>query len=446
MSAETTQEVFEAHSQKQYDLITSKESLTLAITGTQWGKSRSGALWIGKQISDCTESNVNFLLCSPSYKIMNQSMAPYFLDLLRGRGTYNKTESVFEMPDKRRVYLRTETDPDSIVGIPNVMAGWLDELGKMRLYFWENYKARILAKGGRTLGTTSPYSLNWLWKDYIKPYKKGLKRDFKLIEASSWESPYHELYDESKRIKAKAEMDARRFQMLFGGEFGQMAGLVYDCFEETTNVCAPLRLPNGTVFYAGIDWGHTEPFVIVVRAITPDHKHYQISEFYKTGMTVPEQMQIAKQKMALFNIRQFYCGHERPENILYFNQNGIPAVGVPEKDIQVGTDLHYELIKTRRYQVFSGTSPQTLDEYETYHYPEPEDLHPDQDSEDQLPVGQNDHCMSANRFVTLKTHRSGHRLKPFVPEETSFSSKRAETQEQRLRRLMRPVSIRAEQD
>jgi hypothetical protein len=210
----------------------------------------------------------------------------------------------------------------------------------------------------------------------------------------------------------QGQMDPRRFEMLFGGEWGQQAGLVYNCFDEDENICAPLKLPPGTTFFGGIDWGFTEPFVIVVRAITPEGLHYQVSEFYKTGLNILQQVDIARQKMHTFGIKTFFCGHERPENILLFNQKGIPSVAVPERNIQVGTDLHYELIKTRKYKLFEGSSPHTRDEYEVYHYPEPEELKVDDDAKEQSPVGQNDHCMSANRFVTLRTYRSTLKYRP----------------------------------
>lgn len=434
--------IFEPHSKKQSVLIRSNHEITLAATGTQWGKSKGGALWIKRQIFEHREQGSNFLLAAPSYKIMNQSMLPYFLHYMKDYGHFAKTDAVFEMNHRRRVYLRTETDPDSIVGIPDLKAGWLDEAGKLRLYFWENYQARAAAQGARTLLTTSPYSRNWIYQQFIKPGKEGLlnQTEINLIQAPSWENPFHELHDPEKRRKMRLKMDPRRFDMLFGGEWGQMAGLVYDCFDEQLNQCEEFRLPNGTVFYGGVDWGHTEAFAFIIRAVTPDSQHYQVSEFYKSGMNILDQLAICKQKMQLWGIKQFWCGHERPENILLFNSHGVPAIGVPEKDIRIGTDLHYELVKSRRYKLFKGKNPHTLDEYETYHYPEVIDLKPDQDAKEQKPVGQFDHCMSANRFVTLKTYRSSVR-KPHTPDE-DHSPNRAETQADRLRRLTRPVSVR----
>lgn len=386
---------FNAHSEKQFNLIKSKSRLTIAGTGVQWGKSIAGSYWMLMQLAEFTDKEDTFLLMAPNYKIMSQSMLPYFVRLMNGfgLGEYHKADAAYVLWDGRTVYCRTATDPDSIVGIPRVRAYWLDEAGKVPLYFHENILGRAATVGARGLYTTSPYSRNWLFKDYIKPKEKGELPDVTLIRAASWENKYHTLYHLEERQKMQAAMDPRRFEMLFGGEWGKQTGLVYDCFDEELNTCDEQRLPPGTIYYAGIDWGHTEPFVITVRGITPDNQHYQVSEFYKTGMTVPEQAAVARQKMVTYNIRHFYCGADRPENILLFNQKGIPAVAVPEKDIQVGTDLHYELIKTRAYKIFRGTSPHTIDELETYHYPEPKDLDPDKNEKIGTPVGQNDHCV-----------------------------------------------------
>lgn len=436
ISSAAPQAHFSPHSDKQSNLIFSEAELTVAATGTQWGKSCAGALWMVNQIWDYPEPDAAFIIASPTYKIMAQSVIPYFIKAMEGAGEYLKGDGVFKLTTGGNVYFRTETDPDSIVGIPKARAYWLDEAGKVSLYFHENLQARAASVGAKGLYTTSPYSRNWLYKDYIVPYQKGERDDILLIQAASWENPYHSLHDPERRNKMRNTMDPRRFEMLFGGQWGKQAGLVYDCFDDDFNITDPLRLPAGTTFYAGVDWGHTEPFVIVVRAITPDHQHFQVSEFYKTNMTILDQIKIAKQKQQVFSIKHWYCGHERPENILLFNQNGLPASGVPEKDIQPGTDLHYELIKTGRYKLFKDSSPYTIDEYETYHYPEPQDLKPDQDSEDQSPVGQNDHCMSANRFVTLKTYRRGHTSRPFVPNEEP-EDRQQETQEKRFERLLR---------
>lgn len=428
---------FVPHSTKQEELILSDAEETIAATGTQWGKSQAGALWMKRQIHTFNDPSDNFIIGAPTYKIMQQSMVPYFLHYMEGYGDYSKSDGVFKLKRAGTVYFRTETDPDSIVGIPNVKAGWLDEAGKLRLYFYQNYQARAASRGARTLLTTSPYSRNWLYKEKVKPFLEGkLQSDkVKLIRAASWENPYHSLHDPQKRAEMRAQMDPRMFDMIFGGEWGQMAGLVYDCWDDEENLVSAFEMPVGTKYVAGIDWGYyPDPFVLKVRAITPDGRHYGVSEFVKTRFTITDIAQVTKQKRETFGVSVFYCDPSQPGYIEELNRAGCTAIGA-DNDIRRGLDLHYELIKTRRYKEFRGACPFSVDERETYHYPEPEDLGPDDNSKEMLPVDQNNHCMDVDRYLTIMTYRSNLRTSPKVPTEQT--GPRQETIEQRLRRLKR---------
>jgi phage terminase large subunit len=413
---ESDPETFKSHSAKQDALISSDEETTVAASGTQWGKSQGGAIWMKRQCHTFTDSRDNFVIGAPTYKILQQSTIPYFLHVMRGCGEYLRADAIFRISGGGTVYFRTETDPDSIVGIPRTRAGWLDEAGKLRLYFWQNYQARAAAMGALTLLTTSPYSRNWLYKEIVKPHEQGKPRPrTKLIRAASWENPYHMLSDPIRRAQMRASMDARRFDMLFGGEFGQMAGLVYDCFDDAENQVDPFQLPTGTKYYAGVDWGfNPDPFVIKVRAITPDGRHYSVSEFYKTGLTLPDMVEVARQKKETYGIKAFYCDPSQPGSIEEFNRRGLVTLPA-DNDINRGVGLHYELIKLRKFKLFKGLNPNTLDEYETYHYPEPEDLEPDQDAKPEKPVKQNDHCADADRYVTISTYRTANKHTPKVP-------------------------------
>jgi hypothetical protein len=422
-----------AHSEKQDDLIFSDSDITIGATGTQWGKSQGGSLWLKRQIHTDFNPKANFIIGAPTYKILQQSALPYFLEVMDGFGKYKQGEDRLQIHGGGSVYMRTETDPDSVVGIPNVKAGWLDEAGKLRLYFIENYLARIAAKGAKSLWTTSPYGRNWIFKNFIKPALAGRfpKSKVNLIQAASWENPYHELHDPVKRAEMRKFMDPKRFNMLFGGEWGQMIGLVYDCFDEEANQVEPFDLPSGTQYFGGVDWGYTDPFVLTVRAITSDGRHYQVSEFYKTGLTISDMIEVARQKKRVFHIERFYCDPSQPGSIEEFNRAGLPAVGA-DNDIRRGIDLHYELLKTRKLKYFRGLNPYTLDELDSYHYPEPKDLGPDQDSNDQLPVGQNDHCLDTGRYITISTYRSGFKSTPKAPQESL-----RQTREQRTEWLKR---------
>lgn len=350
-------------------------------------------------------------------------MLPYFLHYMRGLGEYNSSDAVFKLYTGASVYCRTGTDPDSVVGIPKVRAIWGDEAGKFTLYFWENIQARADAVGARVLLTTSPYSLNWLYKDILKPYKNGKRPDVKVIEAASWENPYHSLHDPVKREKRRSEMDPRRFDMIFGGQFGRMQGLVYDCWDDFENIVDAFQLPVGTQYFGGIDWGFTDPFVFKVRAITPDGMHYGISEFYKTGLIEDDMVKAVLQKCQTFPIKTIFCDPSQPGHIEALNRAfgrfkiSSSAVGA-ENDIRSGIDAHYNLIRQRRYKEFRDACPLSIDERENYHYPEPEDLGPDDDRKEQLPVDQYNHTMDVDRYLTAGTKHVVKDKMPRLPEST----------------------------
>lgn len=407
--------VFKPHSIQQSLALRSTAPITLLATGIQFGKTTVGALWLKQMMHRFTDKEDNFIVVSPTYKILQQSTLPPILRFMDGYGTYHRQDQVFDMQEGGRCYFRTGTDPDSIVGITNVRAVYGDEAGLFSLYFWENIQARAAFKSAPIMLTTSPYSLNWIYQEIILPKQRdeNARPDVLYIKARSTDNPYFPL-DYYERMRET--MDDRRFRSMFGGDWEKMAGLVYDCFDEQLNTCKSFNLPPGTKFYAGVDWGTTAPFALVVRAITPDGLHYQVSEIYKTGLTVLDMIQMAKAKLQAFPIELFYCDPAQPGHIMEFNRAGLPAVGA-NNEIRFGIDLHYDLIKAGRYRVFhdhKDDNRYTLDEYRSYHYPSLQETDQDTKIVDNLPVKQKDHAMDANRYVTMHTYTGDFRKDPTI--------------------------------
>lgn len=377
-----------------------------------------------------TDQEDNFIITSPTYPIFKQSTLPPFLAFMDGLGRYDRKEECFIMNRGGTCWFRTGKNPDSVVGITNVRAILCDEAGLYSLYFWENIQGRSSFCKAPVRIVTSPYSLNWLYRDFIKPKRRkdNFLPDVELIQASSQENPHFpaDEFDEKKRT-----MDVRRFNMMYGGEFDKMQGLVYDCFDEDLNGSELFNFPNGTQFFGGIDWGYTEPFVLVLHAVLPNGMRFQISETYRSGLTLPEIGEICMQKMRTWNVSRFYADPSQPGSIEYLNRLGCTTVAA-NNDIRVGIDIFYELIKSRNYKVIKGTSPHTIDEFDTYHYPDPKDLKPDQSSKEANPVGQNDHALDANRYVIVMTHRSNVKLIPKLP-----TTEKQRTEEQKIKGLLK---------
>lgn len=429
---------FTPHSEKQERALFSTKKIIALCTGLQYGKTTCGAVFIRRLIHIHNDPTDAFLIVAPTYKIMHQSTWPAFKTVMDGIGRYSKVDACYYIKDGPTVYMRTATDPDSIVGITNVQGIWGDEAGLFSLLTWENMQGRAAFKNCQIILTTTPYSRNWVYKELIMPTEKGIRDDVEYIRALSIENPYFPMESYYSRKKV---MDPRRFAMLFGGDWGKKQGLVYDCFEEEYNVCEPFELPAGTVIVAGVDWGYNDPFVIMVRAITPDNEHYEVSEFYKTQLRLPQMIDMAARLKKIWGIQRFYCDPSQPGYIAEFNANGLTAIGA-DNSIDIGIERHYELIKSRRYKVFKGQVKYLLDEYESYHYEEPKDLRPDQKARESKPVDANNHCSDATRYVSIHTHKGQINHVPTVPGERPFE--KGLTRGRELTRLLKKPNEQSE--
>jgi hypothetical protein len=241
--------IFKPHTIKQQTAIYSEHPITAVTTGIQWGKTKSGAVWLKRLIHKHNSRSDNFIITAPTYKVLNQSTLPTFMEIMEGCGILNKSDAMFSVFGGGKVFFRTATDPDSIVGMTNVRAIWGDEAGKYSLYFWDNLEGRAAFKRAQIMLTTSPYSLNWLYTRLVKPTLKKERDDILLIQASSIENPYFpaDIYE-----KRKLTMDERRFNAMYNGNFEKMQGLVYDCFSDD-NKTANADLSHAR-YFGGIDF------------------------------------------------------------------------------------------------------------------------------------------------------------------------------------------------
>lgn len=378
----------------------SSKPITICSTGIQWGKSTVGAMFIKMLMHKYTDARDNFLITAPTYKIMQQATLPEFLRVMEGCGEYSKVDAVFKMHHGGTCWMRTGTDADSVVGITNVRGAWGDEAGLFSLYFHENIQARASIKEAPIIYTTSPYSLNWIYTDYIRPKLKGkLAEDVEIIQARSNENPF---FPAAEYERKKRTMDPRRFNMIYGGEYHKIEGLVYDCFDQDVHVIPRKELDHKTVYVAGVDWGFTNPSCIMVLAVTPTDGVFLVHEVYKSGQTINDLVEIAQKLKSLYNIERFYCDPSSPHNISEFNKHKLTALGA-DNDIRPGIDAFYEMIRNNKFHVFDGKAPHFLDEISIYHYPAPVDVTADKDIKETLPVKQSDHaCLVGDSKIMTK--------------------------------------------
>ena len=399
--------------------------------GIQAGKTVSGAMRTKMYMHKYRDSTDNFIITAPTYKIMSQATLPEFLRIMRGYGEYSKGDGVFKMHNGGTCYMRTATDPDSVVGITKVRHIHGDEAGLYPLYFHENLQARASFMQAPICYTTSPYSLNWLYTDYIKKIMAINKKiasggvlteqeatmiaEVELIQMRSKDNPY---FPDEEYERKRASMDPRRFNMIYGGNFERMEGLVYDCFRDDLHVIEPETMPDKTIYIAGVDWGYTNPACILVFAISPDGKVYLVNEFYKSQQSIADMVLVAERFKKMYGIERFYCDPSSPANITEFNKAKLTAIPA-NNDIRSGIDATYELITSNKFRVFAGRAPNFLDEVTVYHYPTDQDIHADKDVKEKLPVKQYDHSMDAARYPLYALKLTGVRKRNMMMPGTT---------------------------
>jgi PBSX family phage terminase large subunit len=309
------------------------------------------------------------------------------------------------------------TDNDSVEGATNVKGIWIDEAGKIRYNAWINLFARSSFSQCPIFITTTPYALNWLYKEIYLPWLQKTRDDIEIIQFRSCDNPYFpkEEYDNQKRI-----LDPRVFEMRYGGTFQRMAGLVYPELDELNYIEDSKPAANFFEYYAGVDIGFSNPFAVTIRAIKKDGtQDIQVAEFYRSFLNPVERTNVLKQLHQVYNFKQCFIDSAHPDDIALFSSAGLPATGVVKgaNSVAFGIQLHQEIIKTKVYRIIATKCPNTLDEYSTYHYQEKEDTLEKNIKED--PVQVKDHLMDANRYVTMMTVNLRNKAKaPFKPEKT----------------------------
>lgn len=388
--------------ESQMQAFTSTARIIACIAGKQGGKTTIGGLWSRAKASADFGEEDNAIIAAPNYKIFSQSTYPKFREFFPSSlGRMDKKDMAYKVNGGGTIYLRSMHDPDSCEGITNVKWIWGDEAGKMRVKAWNNLNGRAAFKQAPIFLTTTPYALNWLYKDVYKPFVAGKLKDTQVIQWYSIDNPY---FPKAEYERQKSILDPRIFRQFYHASFEKMHGLVYPDLDEEKNFEDPF-IPNPRDYFicGGIDFGYQNPFAVSVRALhRREPRDYQVAEFYETRMLKDQIIEKLKQLMARHGIEVFYADSEDPGMIAEISAAGIPVMPVKKgKDsVQNGIIIHGSLIKSGEYKLLRGQNPNTEDEYSTYHYPEDAEV---DENKPELPVKDSDHLMDSNRYVSMST-------------------------------------------
>lgn len=356
-------------------------------------------MWILTEISK--NPTGNFLIGAPSHKILQQSTMEKFWELVveKDWGVFNKQEQIFYLNTGGKIFVRSLDAPDSIEGM-TVYAAWLDEAGNMKERAWINVLARVAAKRGRVLCTSTPYNLGWMYKSVFKPIKEGKPgfTDFELVESRSIDNPH---FPKEEFQSAKLLLSTAEFERRYMGQFRRMTGLVYeDIFDFNgdfnENVIFSQKPEEFLYVIGGIDWGYRDPTAIVSIGVTRNGHLYITKEIFRSGMTVRETADVAGAVRFSESVSAFYGGAEQPSAIQELNTRGVPVLP-SNRDIPFGTSLVRSFIRLGRVHIHESCT-NIQEEFKVYHY--------DENMRDiEIPADESNHTMDAIRYA-IATHPS----------------------------------------
>lgn len=372
------------------------------VCGIQSGKTVVGSIWLLAEIWKAHEAGIHgdWLIAAPTAKIMEQSTLPKFKAFFpRDWGIWKEGKQFFELPwdnpetgEKCRLYVRSTDNPDWLEGV-TLIGAWLDEAGLMEYAVWVNVQGRLSVaskKGyGRCLITTTPYASKWIKREIFKKAQQGDK----TYGYFSWESVQNPAFPVEEYERMKKSLPEAIFNRRYRGLFVTMEGLVYPDFDYDVHVVKPFDIPTNWTVFGGMDFGHSQPTVIVCVAEDPvAHVFYLYREFYRTETLLRDIANFLNTESMRYVLADPQGAQAIAELNRYFGRSEVKAA---ENKVDIGIERIGTLLKEGRLKIFSSCV-NTIDEIEEYHYPANVDERVDKKDK---PVKKDDHAMDALKYA-----------------------------------------------
>ncbi|MEA0553771.1 PBSX family phage terminase large subunit [Lysinibacillus irui] len=272
---------------------------------------------------------------------------------------------------------------------------YLDEVILMPRNFVEQAFGRCSVKGAKYFMNLNPGSpLHWFKKDIIDKAeeKKALVLRFTMDDN-------HSLSEEAKeRLKAMFSGVLKR--RYIDGEFVLAEGLVYDAFEEETNVVSEIPEDEKVIrTVIGCDFGTQNSTVFLLVGITNKNNVYVLDEYYHSGREANKQKapteysvdyrNFIKKNAENYPIGRCYIDAAATHFIVQLHKDGVRGVAKAKKDIIPGIAAVQNLIAQGRFFILHNCK-HLIQEMQTYSWKE---------GAIDTVVKENDGCVDALRYA-----------------------------------------------
>ncbi len=312
----------EAH-ERQREFLLSKAPTVVFQGGARSGKTWAGCLKALLMLSEYP--GVWGMYIAPTYKQLHQAAMPHLLKLgdalgLLRQWQFNKTEGVISLPSGATMLLRSAEDPAALLG---ATLGWAvgDEVALWRMQAYNFLQDRLSDPNGprQAFFTFTPKGKNWAFEILGTP-RYGLE----IIHATThdnWTLPadYHE------RLRTEHGEGTRYWQQEVMGEYVAWEGLVYSSFAIDRHV-APRPEAGVTRTVFGVDWGWTNPGVMLPLQLLEDGSLYVPEEVYESERPMEWWAERGRALAARYGADTFTCDPSAPENLAHLQRSGLRVI------------------------------------------------------------------------------------------------------------------------
>ena len=300
----------------QYDFLTSGARFSAFVGGVGSGKTFAGCV---KAVGECINDGGLGLIVSPTYPMLRDATLRTFMDVAGEAVSGFYKGEMRAVVGNGEVLFRSADDPERLRG-PNLGWFYIDEAALCHKMTWPIViaRAREGGKAGPGWITTTPKGRNWVWSEFVEKERDG----YAIFRARTEDNPYlaGEFVDD---LKASYTGAFARQELL--GEFVAFEGLVYEEFDREVHMAKP---PGEFVrVVAGVDWGYSNPAVILVLAIDGDGRAYVVDEYYQRRQRIADTVAAAQRLAEVWGIEAFLCDPSEPANIAEMGNDGLPAQG-----------------------------------------------------------------------------------------------------------------------
>lgn len=353
----------------------STKRFVFALAGTQGGKTEFAPWWLWREMQD--RGAGEYAVVSPTFPLQNLKVVPtyeqVFQDVL-GVGRYLKSTKTMEVryedeqgkEVKSRIYFGSADKPESLESF-TAKAAHLDEVGQktFKLDSWEALLRRLSINQGRVLGTTTLYNLGWLKTEVYDRWKDG-DPDFDIIQFPSIENP---AFPKEEYERAMRTLPRWKFDMFYRGVFSRPAGMIYDCLEDVHKIDS-FQIPKSWPRYIGIDFGGVNTAIVWIAEEPVKNgkpNYYIYREYLKGGLTSADHASKVRALSVGENLKRAVGGSWSEDQWRSeFRAGSLSVNRPPIKDVEIGIDRVYGLLKENRLFIFKDACKHTLAQFGSY--------------------------------------------------------------------------------